>query len=265
MAMTLREKYGEWALVTGASAGIGEAFARRLAAEGLKVIVTARREERLRKLARELQDKHGTEVRVCAADLSRDEFFPSLVEATENLEVGILVNNAGYAISGPFVRNDPQADADLVKVNCVAPTLLARHFLMPMVKRRRGAIIFLSSTVSAQPTPFWTSYSASKVFNFYMALGLRRELKGSGVDVLAVLPGATDTEFQSVARMKRLPLSRTPEQVVSTALAALGRKGAVIDGLHNKLMVFVGRHAPRSLAAYLAGGSVSRITSWEKD
>jgi uncharacterized protein len=264
MGQNLRDKYGQWALVTGASSGIGEAFARRLASERVNVILTARRKERLQELARELELKKGVSTRVCAADLSREDFLPPLAEVTDDLEVGILINNAGYAISGPFVRNDRQADADLVRVNCVAPTLLARHFLAPMVERGKGAIVFLSSTISAQPAPFWTSYAASKVFNFYMALGLYQELKGTGVDVLALLPGSTDTEFQQVARFRRVPLTRTPEQVVTTAFGALGRKSAVTDGLHNKLMVFFGRHAPRSLAAYLAGGFVSRVTSWEK-
>jgi short-subunit dehydrogenase len=161
-------------------------------------------------------------------------------------------------VTGRFFENDADRQADTVRLNCVAPAVLARHFLPAMVKRGRGAVITISSVVAGQPTPYWATYSASKVFELYLGEALAYELRGSGVDSLVVMPGATKTEFQSVASVGEIPLSRTPEQVVETALDALGRRTWVVDGLANRIRFALVRLLPGRLVIGSAGRIMSR-------
>lgn len=249
----LREKYGEWALVTGASAGIGEAFARYLARAGMDVILVARRRERLEALAAHLTQQHGVQALAVPLDLTDAHFMEALTERVGDREVGVLVNNAGYGSTGRFLERDPAGEADMVRVNCWAPVALTHHFVRPMVARRKGAILFLSSVVAYQPTPFMTTYAATKAFNLFLGEGLWYELRKYHIDVLALSPGTTATEFHQVAHMARGPVVASPERVVETAMRALGRKPSVVDGTINRLLAFAHRLLPRRTTLSLAG------------
>jgi len=189
------ERFGPWALVTGASSGIGEAFARRLAEFGMNLVLVARREDRLRKLADDLQGHHSVSTRVVPIDLSCDDFLPAIDQATADVQIGLLVNNAGVVTSGNFLDNDLDSELTLLHINNRAPLILTHHFGRAMRQRGRGGIIFLTSTVVFAGVPMWSNYAASKAYDLVLAEGLAKELHDDGVSVLALGPGPTGTEF----------------------------------------------------------------------
>jgi uncharacterized protein len=251
--MTLKEKYGNWALITGASSGIGEGFAKRLASEKMNLILVARRKDRLKKLSDELKEKYDVNIVIAPVDLSKGSFMDDLKGFVEDREVGILINNAGFGSAGEFADSDIEQQADMIRVNCIAPTILAHHFIQPMKERKKGAVIFLGSLVAYQPTPLTTTYSATKAFNLFMSEGLWYELRDYNIDVLALNPGGTDTEFQKKANTSSGPAPRTVTEVVDTAMKSLGKKISVVDGSFNKLLSFVPRIVTRKFIVRLAG------------
>lgn len=251
--MTLHEKYGSWALITGASSGIGEEFARRLASEKMNIILVARRKDRLEKLAEELKEKHCVSIIVAPLDLSKNNFLKELKRYVEDREVGLLINNAGSGYNGDFGDSNVELLTDMIRVNCIAPTLLTHHFVQSMKERKKGAIIFLGSLVGFLPTPFATTYSATKAFNLFMGEGLWYELRKYNIDVLTLNPGRTDTEFQKVANTSAGPTPRTVEEVVNTAMKYLGKRMSIVDGFHNKLLSIVPRLLTRRMTVQLSG------------
>ena len=190
-----------WALVTGASAGIGAALARELATHGAKLILTARRRERLEALAGELTAS-GAEVRIVAADLNEPGGSQAIYDATAGagLEVDILINNAGLGQYGEFVSTALEQELSQVRVNCDAVVHLTRLFVPGMVERRRGWVMILSSVASFQPLPYLATYAATKAFDRFFALGLAEEVGRFGVQVSALCPGPTESEFFAVAK-----------------------------------------------------------------
>jgi short-subunit dehydrogenase len=245
------ERYGPWALVTGASSGIGEAFARRLAEIGVHLVLAARREDRLRKLADDLQGRHSVGVRVVPVDLARDDFLPVVRQATDDLQIGLLVNNAGGGASGAFLDGDLSSELAMLHVNNRAPLVLAHHFGRSMRKQGRGGMIFVASTLAFAGVPTMSSYAASKAHDLVFAEGLARELRKDGISVLALCPGPTQTEFwPSGAR----PLfAMRPNAVVDAALKRLGRRTTVVAGWINSLITFSTRLLPRSWNAAIFG------------
>jgi uncharacterized protein len=254
---TFVERFGPWAVVTGASSGIGEAFARRLAATGMNLVLIARREDRLRKLADDLQSRHSVSVRVVSADLSRDDFLPVIARATDELPIGLLVNNAGIAPAGPFLDNDLATELATLHVNNRAPLILAHHFGRVMRQRRRGGMIFIASTLAFAGVPSWSNYAASKAHDLVLAEGLARELRGDGISVLALCPGVTRTELWPAGSEPRFAMR--PEVVAEIGLKKLGRRTTVVAGWLNRLTVFATRLLPRSWNAAIYGWVVGRM------
>jgi short-subunit dehydrogenase len=231
---SLRQRYGEWALVTGASSGIGAAFARAFAREGISCVLTARREDRLQSLADELEKSHQVATRVVAVDLGVPAGADRLAEAVSDLEISILVNNAGFGSAGRFGTQDRDQVRNMVELNCMAPAVLTSSLLPGMCERGRGALIVVGSIAGSQPLPLHALYSATKAFDNLLGEALWGELQGSGVDCLSVLPGTTETEFQAISG--ELPhAGETPEAVVAKSLDALGRKPSLIPGVINWL------------------------------
>jgi uncharacterized protein len=191
---------GRWALVTGASSGIGAAIARELASRGARLILTARRQQRLEALAAELRSR-GTEARILLADLGDPAAPQRIFDATEGagLTVDILVNNAGLGQYGVFHTSDPEQEFSEVRVNCEAVLRLTRLFVPRMVERRRGWVLVTASTASFQPFPYLATYAATKAFARFFALGIAEELAPFGVKVTALCPGTTESEFFEVA------------------------------------------------------------------
>jgi uncharacterized protein len=222
----------EVALVTGASAGIGEEFAKQLSQRGYEVILVARRLERLEKLASELPG----EAHAVACDLVSEAASLKGKVDELGLDVDLLVNNAGFGTHGHFAEIDPVRDAELVRVNCEAVVTLTHAFLPGMIERRRGGIITVASTAGMQPIPYETVYSASKAFARTFSDALSGELRGTGVRVLAVNPGPVPTEWQQMAGyepdyLPPVPGKISAEQVARESLEAFERgKRSIIPG-----------------------------------
>lgn len=251
----LRERYGEWAVVTGASAGIGEEFARALAGEGFSLVLAARREERLRELASELEQRFGITVRVVPVDLALPDGPDRLAAAVADLDIGMLVNNAGVGYAGRFDKQDTDRLRSLVALNCVAPTVLASRLLggeEGMVARGRGAVIFTGSAAGRQPMPLHGVYAATKAFDLLLGEALYVELRDANIDVLVVEPGSVNTEFQEAAD-ETSHATVHPREVVRTALESLGGQPSVLTTWFNWVRANAAvRLLPRPLLSHAA-------------
>jgi short-subunit dehydrogenase len=252
---------GKWALVTGASAGIGVALARELAAGGTNLVLTARRKERLEQLAQELSGAHKVRVEVFAADLAQSE-APQQIFAfsvTKQITVDLLVNNAGFGAYGEFASVETQRLLDMVQVNCSAVVHLTRLYLPPMLQQRRGDVLIVASTASFQAVPFISTYAATKAFDLLFAEGLAEEVKPYGVRVCALCPGSTESEFHEVAGQAEVPAAKknreTAAKVARVGLQALAAgKSYVISGAGNYFGAHAQRLVPRRLVTRIAAG-----------
>jgi short-subunit dehydrogenase len=245
---------GKWALVTGASSGIGAALARELAKNGAKLILTARRRDRLEVLAGELAAK-GTEVRIVTVDLNDPASPEQLYRATEGagLAVDILINNAGLGLSGIFCQSPIEQELSQVRVNCEAMVRLSRLFVPHMVDRRRGWVLVLASTASFQPLPYFATYAASKAFDRFFALGLAGEVARFGVKVTALCPGPTESEFFDLAHAGAFKgrYMQPADEVARLAIAALARgQRTLIPTFSGRLTAFLVRFLPVRLITY---------------
>ena len=249
---SVHERYGGWALVTGASAGIGEGFARALAKQGMACVLVARRQDKLDGLASELESQYGVETRVVVADLATDQGIAEVVAAVADLDLGVLINNAGLGGAGRFDKLDVERVRQMVNLNCLAPALLT-HALVPSLRSRgRGAVILTGSVAGRQPLPLHGLYGATKAFDLMLGEALWVELRKEGIDVLVLEPGSTLTEFQAVAN-EIAHEGQSVEEVVDTALQALGQQPSVISGWMNWLRAnAAGRIGSRPLVAYVA-------------
>ncbi len=242
-----KKKYGPWAIVTGASSGIGREFAVQLARAGLHVVIHGRNLEALDQLSLELHTQFAVQTRIVIADLDIAEAWRRIVIETEDLETRLLVNNAGYIVAGGILKSSPEKEIALLNANCLAPLALATHYAGLFARAGRGGIIFTSSIAAHLASPYWTQYAASKAHNLLLAESLWAELRPQGVDVLALCPGPTDTlifrRSGTIARPKIFRMPVTP--VVCAALESLGKKHAVTPGLLNKLLAFAAQTLPR--------------------
>lgn len=249
---------GQWALVTGASAGIGKALATELAAGGTNLVLTARREQRLEELARQLSAEHDVVVEVFAADLARPSAPEEILAFTrgKGLHIDLLVNNAGFGNYGEFLQTETQRLLDMVQVNCGAVVHLTRLFLPEMMRRRRGAVLIVASTAAFQGVPYIATYAATKGFDLLFAEGLAEEVKPYGIRVCALCPGSTESEFHEVAGHRpcsRLDRRESAEKVARTGLRALAAgKSYVISGRRNYLAAQAERLVPRRLVTKIA-------------
>jgi short-subunit dehydrogenase len=187
-------RYGPAALVTGASSGIGKAFAEALAAKGFDLVVVARRVERLQELAARLTKDHGVSVKIAQIDLARPDAAQQMLDATSGMDIGLVVSNAGFGLKGEFAASDAKAMADMLMVNCNVPIQLAHGFIPRLRQRGKGGIIFTSSIEGVMSMPYSAAYAASKALVNSLGEALWAELKGEGIDVLTLCPGATESE-----------------------------------------------------------------------
>lgn len=243
-----------WAVVTGATGGLGQAYARYLASCGLDLALTGRRERELAALASELSVKWGTRTLTWGRDLAKAADRAALIEDMAGLDVDTLVNNAGYGLLGAVADLDPGRLSDMVTLNCVALTELTRAVLPQMIERRQGSIINVASTGAFQPIPLMAAYAGSKSYVLSFTVGLWDELRGTGVRAVAICPGPTDTGFFAAAGDDQVMRNRrTPEQVVQTTFAALrARRPAVVDGAQNALLAGLARVLPARLSSRIA-------------
>ncbi len=245
-------------LITGASSGIGEVFARKLAARGRNVLLVARSEDRLITLCNELGRSNSIRAQYVALDLSEPDAAERLFAEAEKrgLSIDLLVNNAGFGSMGDFSKLDLARELNMIDLNIKSLVELTWKFLAPMRERKQGAIINVASTAGFQAVPFMATYAATKAFVLSFSEALWEENRPYGIKVMALCPGVTETNFFEAARGKKPParVAQTPEEVVETALKGLDRgKSHIISGWTNFMMTQSERLAPRSLVTRVAG------------
>jgi short-subunit dehydrogenase len=257
-------RYGPWAVVAGASEGIGASFSKRLAARGLNLVLVARRAAPLEDLATELRQKHGVEVKVQPLDLGSPDAVAGMNEATENLDIGLLVYNAAYSPIGAFLDVDVEEHLKAVDVNVYGPLRLSHYFGRRFVARGKGGIILMSSMSGFQGTAMVANYAATKAYDMVLAEGLWYELQQQGVDVLACVAGATLTPNyeSSTDRIptKGLALPMQPDEVTEQALRDLSQRPRGVSGRRNRFAsVLLARLLPRRAAIEMVSKETERL------
>ncbi len=258
-----RRKYGPWALVTGASQGIGEEFARQLAAKKLNLVLVARRHEILTQVGKTLEQTYGIQTRSIAADLSEEACIATLEEGTRDLEINLLVSNAGrsYNPGIDFLDNDLAQEVTHSHLNAIIPSMLVHVFGRKMIVRGHGGIILVSSLAAFQGMPHLANYTAAKAYVLCLGEALYFELQPKGVDVTVLCPGSTDTPSTRATKgsgaAEKTKMGVQP--VVTTALRALGRKPIAIPGTINKIAhLFLSRLKTRKGAEAYLGKIMSK-------
>lgn len=246
-------------LITGASSGIGEAFARRLAAEKHNLVLVARTEKKLAALCDELMAEHEIMAHYVAIDLNDYQADRRLFKETENhgMEVECLINNAGFGSMGDFAEMELENELNMVGLNVMALVALTHHYLEQMRERGEGTIINVSSTASFQPIPFMATYGATKAFVTSFTEALAEENRSHGINFLALCPGATETNFFAASDITdpvKIKGMQTAEEVVDAALDAFEKgKTTVVSGWTNYLVSKAGTFAPNSLVTKQIG------------
>ncbi|MFM2449533.1 MAG: hypothetical protein RIS44_1983 [Pseudomonadota bacterium] len=234
-ASAMCKRYGSWAVVTGASDGIGRAFAVELARQGFNLVLVARRTTLLESLAGELMRTHGVVCRVFTADLAETQAVSSLLAWTSDLDVGLLVAAAGFGTSGPFLSAPLDRECNMVAVNCTAVLMLSQGYGQRFAARGRGGLVLMSSLLGFHGTPFAANYAATKAYVQSLAEGLRVEWAPLGVDVIASAPGPIRSGFAARADL-HMSASLAPEVVARATLNALGHRTTVRPGWLSKLL-----------------------------
>ena len=260
MSTPLLTRYGPWAVVAGASEGLGAAFAEQLAARGLKLVLIARRPEPLERVAERLRTEHHVEVRVVSLDLGAPDLHERFTAAVAGLEIGLLVYDAAYSKVGEFTEVSLEDHWKTIEVNCRGPVTLSHELGRGMAARGRGGILLMSSMAASQGTPLVASYGATKAFNLVLAEALWEELGRRGVDVMACRAGATRTPTYEASKPRRGVPIMEPREVAREALEALGRTPSMVPGLFNRFVNFVmGRLLSRRLAIRIMGGATRKL------
>lgn len=258
----MRDRYGPWALVTGAAMGLGAEFARQLAAGGLNLVLVDVRPDELAAHARAVAGEFGVEVLPVCVDLTAPDSPGALIEATRALEVGLLVNNAGISSVGEFLDVPLERHLDIVALNVRVPTALAHHFGGLMRERRRGGLVFVSSMSALAGTVCVGSYAATKAYGLTLGEALWEELRSCNVDVLSVIVGTTDTPGWRAENpdpeSATWPPVMTPADTVREALRALGTAPSVVPGRANRLATFLVRLLPRRTAIRIFAAAMRR-------
>jgi short-subunit dehydrogenase len=250
-------------LITGASSGIGEAFARKLAARGRNVFLVSRSEEKLVTLCNELGRINSIRAQYLAVDLSLPESPARLFEESvkRGLDIDMLVNNAGFGSFGDFTKQELARELNMIDLNVKSLVDLTYRFMRPMRERRQGTIINVASTAGFQPVPFMATYAATKAFVLSFSEALWEENRPHGVHVMALCPGVTETNFFEAARGTKPParVAQSPDDVVETALRGLShRRSHIVSGWTNFMMTEAERLVPRSLIVRAAGRMMRR-------
>lgn len=259
----LRTRYGSWALITGASSGIGRELTECLAEAGFNVCIVARRKDVLEELAQKLRLKHHVETLAVEADLSIQAGVDNVLQATQTRDIGLLVASAGFGTSGLFVENSIDDEQQMLAVNCATLLALTHHFSRIFKARKQGGIILLSSLVAFQGVPYSANYAATKAYVQSLAEALYHELKPFDVDVLAAAPGPVSSGFAKTANM-RMNMAAKPSDVGIPILKALGRTSTVIPGFLSKFLVYSLRTAPRSLKVRIMQIIMSGMTTHQR-
>jgi uncharacterized protein len=262
MKTSFAAKYGPWALITGASRGLGAEFARQCAERGLNTILVATNADLLKAQADAITRDYGVKIKTIVLDLSREDILQEITPVTDSLEIGLLVNNAGVSKVRPFLNHTPDQLVKQLHVNARAGLMLAHHFGRKMVGRRRGGIIFLSSASAIHGTAYCANYAGTKAYNLVIAESLWYELGRYGVDVLGFMAGSTKTPGWDACEPKpaRFVKVMDVKSTVAEALKALGKRPSLIAGKSNRLGYFyIGKMASRAQAIRIISKSMEKM------
>ena len=262
--MNFKQKYGNTALVAGASEGIGAAFATCLAAEGLDLVLIARRSEPLQQLADLLENKYKVKVSFIQCDLSDNNATEQIEKALDSREINMLVYNAALSYIGPFIKNSPENQAKAIRVNMITPLNMVRAFGEKMVINGKGAVVLMTSMAGLQGSGFLSVYAATKAFNRILAESLWYEWKNLGVDVIACCAGATATPGYKSTKPERTgfltPRVVEPEEVAGECLKKLGRQPSFITGRGNRIAsFFMQKLISRKMAVRIMGDNTRKM------
>ncbi len=262
-------RYGPWAIVAGASEGLGAAYAEELALRGLNLVLVARREELLQDLASRLSGKYGVETRTLALDLSLADAAERIAQTVSDLEIGLLIYNAALSVIGPFLERPVEDHLKELQTNTFTPMKLIHHLAGQMLARHCGGIVLMSSLSAFQGSAYISNYAATKAFNIVLAEGLWEEWRAQGVDVLVCIASSIKTPHYLASQPQPTgglgDMAMEPEQVMREALDALGKGPYVIPGRMNRVTSFVMRHfLPRRMTVRLMGRILRKMYVGEK-
>ena len=258
-----KKKYGEYALVTGTTSGIGKAFAYQLAQKGLNLVLVARRQQMLDEIVRDITSRFNVKALALPLDLTSPEALHQLDVFTRDLSVGLLIPNAGFELHGHFLNNNLAEHTKMMQLNMVVPLQMAHLFGSRMARQKRGGILFISSTFGLQSVPYFANYAATKAYILALGQALREEMRPYKVDVTVLAPGLTRTamvDHMQGVDMGKMPVKEmTPEKVAKTGLRALCRHSLAIPGGRNKMFNIMGKYTtPRYMLAKMFGMLVKR-------
>lgn len=242
-----KAKYGDWAIITGATSGIGEAISHNLASKGLNIILVARKAQELEEKAAILKDKYEVETKTISADISSEAGLSAVTSGAGSLQVGLLVLAAGLEVNGAFEKNDIAKELQSVQLNVIATLQLTHHFSKLMVKRGKGGILLVASLSGHMPNPYFANYAGTKAYVLNFGASLHGELKPKGVDVTVLSPGLTNTPMAANTGVDwgKTPMQAlSPEKVASAGVNALGNSLLAIPGGMNKTMAAMAKHSP---------------------
>lgn len=253
------KKYGEWALVTGASSGIGKAMAERICRDGVNCVLVSNEAKPLEDAARSMSAAHGVKTMACVCDLSRPDFMETIRKHTSGITIDILVNCASFGVLGPFYQTPLKTYLEGVNISVVSYLTLTYEFLQPMLERDRGAVMLVSSVNAFAPVGYSAVYTAEKAFELYFGEALWQELrdKKSKVDFLTVCASSTKTNFQARAGTRTAHWAWEPEEAVDAAIKSLGKGPSTTLSWRGKAFQHVPRFLPRSLAVRVATWAIT--------
>ena len=240
----LRKKYGPWALITGASSGIGKEISMRLAEAGLHLVITGRNETVLNRLARTMENAYGVKVKVIVADISHMAGLHDLMEEIDEIDLGLLIASAGFGTSGPFVESEITRELNMLQLNNMALMMLTHYLGRRFALRKKGGIVLMSSIVAFQGVPHSAHYAATKAYVQSLGEALYHELRPYNVDVLTAAPGPVESGFADTANM-RMSNALEPADIGVPILNAIGKQSTIFPGKLSKILVFGLRTVPR--------------------
>lgn len=244
MESNFKNKYGEWSLITGASSGIGKAIAYEIADKGLNLVLVARGQKELEKVAEEIQNKYKISTKVVVADLSNQNGIDEVITKTQLLNIGLLVLAAGMENNGSFVKNNLEKELRVIELNIVSTLKLTHHFIKKMESQNKGGVLFVSSLTAHMPSPYFSNYAATKSYIFSLATSLYGELKAKGIDISVLSPGVTNTPMSKSTEIDwtETPVkTMNPEAVAQETIRDFGKKLSIIPGKGNRIMAFVAK------------------------